>query len=72
MVAVVGTALFYKPDDYFEAGGGGACQPGGGPILLQPVIDEVNNLLSLVGEIVRVQAVSSTPPADTRWRTPRR
>ena len=22
IVAVVGTALFYKPDDYFDAGGG--------------------------------------------------
>ena len=58
VVAVVGTALFYKPDDYFEAGGGWRRQPGGGPILLN-LIHEVNNLLSLVGDIVRVQAVSS-------------
>ena len=55
---MVGTALFYKPDDYFEAGGGWRRQPGGGPILLN-LIHEVNNLLSLVGDIVRVQAVSS-------------
>ena len=36
----------------------GARQPGGGPILLN-LIHEVNNLLSLVGDIVRVQAVTS-------------
>ncbi len=58
VVAVVGTALFYKPDDYFEVGGGWRRQPGGGPILLN-LIHEVNNLLSLVGDIVRVQAVNS-------------
>jgi predicted dehydrogenase len=58
VVAVVGTALFYKPDDYFEVGGGWRRQPGGGPILLN-LIHEVNNLLSLVGDIVRVQAVTS-------------
>jgi len=56
VVAVVGTALFYKPDDYFDASW--RRQPGGGPILLN-LIHEVNNLLSLVGELVRVQAVSS-------------
>jgi predicted dehydrogenase len=58
VVAVVGTALLYKPDDYFEAGGGWRRQPGGGPILLN-LIHELNNLLSLVGGIVRVQAVTS-------------
>ena len=59
VVAVVGTALFYKPDDYFDAGGGWRREPGGGPILLN-LIHEVNNLLSLVGPIVAVQAVTST------------
>ena len=58
IVAVVGTAMFYKPDDYFEAGAGWRRQAGGGPILLN-LIHEVNNLLSLVGDIVRVQAVTS-------------
>ena len=58
LVAVVGTALFYKPDDYFDASGGWRKQPGGGPILLN-LIHEVNNLLSLVGDIVAVQAVAS-------------
>ena len=59
VVAVVGTALFYKPDDYFDAGGGWRREPGGGPILLN-LIHEVNNLLTLVGPIVAVQAVTST------------
>jgi predicted dehydrogenase len=58
IVAVVGTALFYKPDDYFDVGGGWRREPGGGPILLN-LVHEVNNLQSLVGDIVRVQAVAS-------------
>ena len=58
IVAVVGTALFYKPDDYFEVGGGWRRMPGGGPILLN-LTHEVNNLMSLVGDIVSVQAVTS-------------
>jgi predicted dehydrogenase len=58
VVAVVGTALFAKPDDYFDVGGGWRRMPGGGPILLN-LIHEVNNLQSLVGDIVRVQAVTS-------------
>jgi predicted dehydrogenase len=58
IVAVTGTALFRKPDDYFDAGGGWRREPGGGPILLN-LTHEVNNLLSLCGDIVRVQAVTS-------------
>jgi predicted dehydrogenase len=58
IVAVVGTALFYKPDDYFDVGAGWRRQPGGGPILLN-LIHEVNNLQSLVGDVVRVQAATS-------------
>jgi predicted dehydrogenase len=58
IVAVVGTALFYKPDDYFEVGSGWRRQPGGGPILLN-LVHEVNNLQSLVGDVVRVQATTS-------------
>jgi predicted dehydrogenase len=58
IVAVTGTALFYKPDDYFDVGGGWRREPGGGPILLN-LIHEVNNLQSLVGDVVRVQAVTS-------------
>jgi predicted dehydrogenase len=58
IVAVIGSAMFYKPDEYFDVGGGWRRQPGGGPILLN-LIHEVNNLLSLVGEIVSVQAMTS-------------
>jgi len=58
IVAVTGTALFSKPDDYFDVGDGWRRQPGGGPILLN-LIHEVNNLISLVSRIVRVQAVTS-------------
>src|SRR5207249_3764963 len=58
IVAVVGTALLYKPDGYFDVGGGWRRQPGGGPILIN-LIHEVNSLLSLVGDVVSVQAVSS-------------
>jgi predicted dehydrogenase len=57
-VAVVGTALFYKPDAYFEAGDGWRRKPGGGPILLN-LIHEVNNLPSLVGDVTAVQAMNS-------------
>ncbi|HEY6596620.1 MAG TPA: Gfo/Idh/MocA family oxidoreductase [Asanoa sp.] len=58
IVAVVGTALFHKPDDYFVAGDGWRRRPGGGPILLN-LTHEVNSLMSLVGDIVAVQAVTS-------------
>jgi predicted dehydrogenase len=58
VVAVSGTALFHKPDDYFEVGGGWRRGPGGGPILLN-LIHDVNNLMALVGRIVRVQATTS-------------
>lgn len=59
IVAVTGTALFAKPADYFEVGAGWRRQPGGGPILLN-LIHEVNNLMTLVGPIVGVQAVTSS------------
>src|SRR3954465_12354001 len=59
IVAVVGTALFYKPDDYFDVGDGWRRQPGGGPVLLNPT-QEVTNLSSLVGDVVRVQATTSS------------
>jgi predicted dehydrogenase len=58
IVAVVGTTLFHEPDDYYDVGGGWRREPGGGPILLN-LIHEVNNLQSLVGDIVSVQAVTS-------------
>jgi predicted dehydrogenase len=58
LVGVSGTALFYKPDDYFDVGGGWRREPGGGPILLN-LTHEVNNLLSLLGDIDTVLALTS-------------
>ena len=63
--------MFYKPDDYYDVGGGWRREPGGGPILLN-LTHEVNNLLSLVGDIVSVQAVTSNatrgfPVEDTAY-----
>ena len=58
LVGVSGTALFYKPDDYFDVGGGWRREPGGGPILLN-LTHDVNNLLSLLGDIDTVIAMTS-------------
>jgi predicted dehydrogenase len=58
LVAVMGSATFYKPDQYF-ADGPWRREPGGGPILLN-MIHEVHNLRMLCGEIVAVQAFASS------------
>lgn len=58
IVGVVGTALFYKPDRYFDAAPWRR-QEGGGPILIN-MIHEIGNLRALVGEIVSVQAFGSS------------
>lgn len=57
VVAVNGTALFYKPDEYFTQAPWRAA-PGAGPILLN-LIHEIHNLRILCGEIESVQAVTS-------------
>ena len=57
LVAVVGTALFYKPDRYFDEAPWRA-QAGGGPVLIN-MIHEIDNLRALCGEIVAVQAIAS-------------
>ncbi len=57
LVAVMGSAMFYKPDDYFDAAPWRR-QTGGGPILLN-MIHEVHNLRMLCGGIIAVQAFSS-------------
>jgi predicted dehydrogenase len=57
LVAVTGSATFYKPDSYF-ADGPWRKEPGGGPLLLN-MIHEVHNLRILCGEIVAVQAFAS-------------
>ena len=58
LVAVVGSALFYKPDGYF-AEGPWRREPGGGPILIN-MIHEVDDLRSICGEINAVQALASS------------
>src|SRR5262249_13523931 len=57
LVAVMGSAAFFKPDQYFREAHWRR-EIGAGPILLN-MIQEVQNLRMLCGEIVAVQALSS-------------
>ncbi|MBV8791687.1 MAG: Gfo/Idh/MocA family oxidoreductase, partial [Pseudolabrys sp.] len=57
IVAAVGTAMFCKPDSYYEAGPWRR-KVGGGPILIN-LIHEIGNLRALCGEISAVQAIAS-------------
>jgi predicted dehydrogenase len=57
LVAVMGSAIFFKPDEYF-ANAPWRREIGAGPILLN-MIHEVHNLRMLCGEIVAVQAFAS-------------
>lgn len=57
-VAVMGSALFRKPDDYFESAPWRR-EAGGGPILIN-LVHDVDGLRLLCGEIVRVQAVAGS------------
>src|SRR6056297_190611 len=54
LVALQGTALFYKPDHYFEEGPWRALE-GGGPLLIN-LIHEVGLMREFGGEIATVQA----------------
>ena len=57
LVAVMGSATFFKPEQYY-LDGPWRRELGGGPILLN-MIHEVHNLRMLCGDIVAVQAFSS-------------
>jgi predicted dehydrogenase len=58
LVAVMGSATFFKPDRYF-AEGPWRREIGGGPILIN-MIHEVHNLRMLCGDIQAVQAFKSS------------
>ena len=57
LVAVIGSAVFFKPDQYF-VDAPWRREIGAGPILLN-MIHEVHNLRMLCGEIAAVQAIAS-------------
>ena len=57
LVAVMGSATFFKPDQYY-ADAPWRTELGAGPILLN-MIHEIHNLRMLCGDIVAVQAFSS-------------
>lgn len=57
LVGILGSAIFYKPDDYFDAAPWRR-KPGGGPILIN-MIHEIGSLRAMCGEIVSVQALAS-------------
>jgi len=58
LVAIMGSAVFFKPDAYF-ADAPWRREVGGGPILIN-MIHEVHNLRMLCGDIVAVQAFASS------------
>jgi len=64
LVAVIGSAVFFKPDQYF-VDAPWRKEPGAGPILLN-MIHEIHNLRMLCGDIAAVQAFSSSATREFR------
>lgn len=58
LVTVTGSAMFCKPDNYFQEAAWRR-EPGGGPILIN-MVHEIGNLRSLCGEITHIQAIASS------------
>jgi predicted dehydrogenase len=58
IVGVIGSAVFFKPEGYFDGPNAWRREPGGGPILIN-MIHEIDNLRAMVGQIVAVQAMAS-------------
>jgi len=56
-VAIMGSALYYKPDDYFRVAAW-RTEAAGGPILIN-LIHEIDVLRMICGEIVEVDAIAS-------------
>lgn len=57
LVAIMGSATFFKPDEYFDSAPWRR-EKGAGPILIN-MIHEVHNLRMLCGEVAAVQAFAS-------------
>ncbi|TQN42240.1 putative dehydrogenase [Blastococcus colisei] len=58
LVAVQGSALFHKPDEYYDAAPWRR-EPGGGPLLIN-LVHEVDVMRAICGDVVAVQAMAAS------------